>query len=219
MVQALEMKERALTELATFAPPVGVLQNQLLDLELWVYAGRTAEAEGLLESLAAQLQPPQDALVPLGRMALHEALEQPHELEAALAESREMLERTGMNVLEGAVVYFTGRLAEMRGDWEAALAAYEEERATRPTDGTIPAQLGRCYREMGDLERAESLIQETLRIIPSHGRSHYELALVYERMGRRDDAIRHLEQSLATWAPADAEFRWAALAREKLAGL
>lgn len=219
MVKALSERERALAESATFQPPLAIAQGQLLELGLYVDAGRAEEADALLESLGAQLQPPQDALVPLGKMALYEALNRPDDLEAAVAEGQAMLERTGMNLLEGPLVHFSGRLAEMRGDWEAAVAAYEREREIDPTDATVLADIGRCHREMGDLERAESLIRETLRIVPSHGRSHYELALVYESMGRRDDAVRHLEQALETWAPADEEFQWANLAREKLADL
>ncbi len=219
MDRQLEYTERALEEAASYAPPLVVTQFRLVSLAEYVQADRSEEALGLLDSLSAALQPPQDALVPIGKMAVYEALDRPDELEAAIREAETMLERTGMNMLEGPVIYFGGRLHEMRGKWDAAIAAYERERANDPTDYTIPAQLGRCHRELGELERAESLILETLKLRPSHGRSHYELALVYEDMGRPADAIAHLKLALETWAIADEDHDLARRAREKLAEL
>lgn len=204
---------------AEFLPPLAQVQTQLLGLRVSVHAGQGEHALERLESLAGQLQPPMDALAPIGRIAVHEAREDAESLAAALEDGRTMLERTGLNVLQRDIVYGQGRLHEIRGEWAAALAAYQEERSLAPTDTDVPLQLGRVYRAMGDFRAAERELQATLTARPSHGRAHYELALVYETRGRRADAIRHLERALATWATADEAYPYPGLARAKLATL
>ncbi|MCG6957264.1 MAG: tetratricopeptide repeat protein [Gemmatimonadetes bacterium] len=216
MTRALEYNQRALQEAASSSPPLVVLQGRLVGLADYVHAGQPERALTLLDSLTAQLQPPQDAVVPIGRMAVFEALGRPDDLEAAVADGRAMLERTGMRALEGPVIFYGGRVHEMRGEWQAAIEAYERERENDPTDYTVPSQLGRCYRELGQLDRAEDLILQTLRLKPSNGRAHYDLALVYERMARNGDAVSHLRHALDTWASADEGFPWAQRARAKL---
>jgi tetratricopeptide (TPR) repeat protein len=213
---ALDHAEDAWQLAAFFMAPVQRLQGQLLDLDLYVLAGRAEEAMELLDGLEAQLQPPQDALVPVGRMALYEAMEQADELEAAIAEATAMVERTGLKALEANIIYHTGRAREMRADWEGAIAAYDRVREMDPSDHTVPNLLGRCYRELGELERAEGLILQTLAARPSYAKAHLELARAYDAMGRRDDAVRHVEQALETWAPADPEYRPAVEARQLL---
>jgi tetratricopeptide (TPR) repeat protein len=218
--QALEYLERALAEAQTFQPPVAQVQIRLLTLDSYVRAGQPDAALQMLESLAAQLAaPPLNALVPLGRIAVYDALERPDDLSRAVAEGQEMLDRMGIKILEQHVIYGRGRMHELRGEWREAIAAYERERASDPTDVTIPAQLGRCHRELGELKRAEELIRETLAARPSDPRAHFELGLTYDRMKRRDDAVRHLRSALEAWAPADPSHKWAGQAREKLTQL
>lgn len=219
MARALEYGERSLDAARAFAPPFALLQKHLLGLADHVRAGHADQALALLDSLTARLQPPLDAVAPIGRMAVYEAMDRTDDLEAAVAQGQAMLQRTGLRALEDVIVYFDGRAHEMRNDWQGAIAAYEKERESAPTRAGIPARLGRCYRELGQLDRAEELLRQTLKVEPANGRAHYELALVYERMGRRDDAIAHLRQALDTWAIADADFPWAQRARAKLSEL
>lgn len=204
---------------STFQAPLGHVQVQLLGLRTYVHAGRGEEALERMDELIARMQPPMDALAPIGRIAVHEAMGNAERLAEAIRDGRAMLERTGLKLLEQDVVYGQGRLHEIRGEWDAAIAAFEEERRLAPQDTEVPMQLGRVYRAMGDLRSAERFLRETLTAQPSHGRANYELALVYEATGRTGDAARHLEQAVATWAPADASHPYAGLAREKLAEL
>lgn len=219
MDRALEYNQQAQAEGATYMPPLGSTQLRLLNLEDYVHAGRSEEALALLDELVARLEPPLNTLAPVGKMVVYEALERPDALEAAVAEGQALMERTGLGFLEPLLFFFDGRVHEMRGEWQDAIAAFEKEQEASPTDATVPAELGRCYRQMGELGRAEELILETLKVRPTDGRAHYELALVYEDMGRIDDAVAHLEQALETWAPADDDFVWARRARDKVEAL
>lgn len=204
---------------AEYQPPIANVQIRLLGLKTFVRAGRTEEALQRLEALSAQLRPPVDSLVPIGRIAVHETLENADALAAALEDGRAMLERTGLNVLERDIVFGQGRLHEIRGEWQAALAAYQQELRLSPTDISIPLQLGRVYRATGDLNAAERQLRATLTAQPSNGRANYELALVQAEQGRPAEAIRSLERALATWANATGDYPFPALAREKLAAL
>jgi tetratricopeptide (TPR) repeat protein len=204
---------------AKFQPPIANIQLRLLGLRAFLRAGRTDEALQRLESLAAQMQAPMDALVPIGRIAVYETLEDADALAAALDDARNMLERTGLNMLERDILFGQGRLHEIRGEWQQALAAYEEELRLSPTDTSIPQQLGRVYRELGDLNAAEEQLRATLTAEPSNGRANYELALVQAEQGRAAEAIRSLERALATWANPTGDYPYPALAREKLATL
>jgi tetratricopeptide (TPR) repeat protein len=217
--RALDYQLQAEAEGTAFQPPIAQVQVRLLGLRTYVHAGRAEEALERLEALAAQLQAPMDALAPIGRIAVYEAMGDAAALAVALEDARAMLERTGLNVLERDIVFGQGRLHEIRREWEAAIAAYQEELRLSPTDTEIPLQLGRVYRSMNDLRAAERQLLESLTARPSHGRANYELALVYDARGRRADAIRHLERAVATWAPADESYDYARLAREKLAEL
>lgn len=217
--RAVEYLEQSLELFDSFQPPLPRLQLRLLTLDLYVHAGRTDDAVTMLESLATRMEPPLDALVPIGEIGLYEALEQPAELEAAVERGQAMLDRMGFNVLEQPVVWGRGRVHEMRGEWQEAIAQYERERELSPMEATIPTRLGRCYRELGELERAESLIGEALLAQPSDPQGHLELARVYQAMGRAEDAVRHLERALETWAPADPGYAPAREARELLAAL
>ncbi|MEX1343849.1 MAG: tetratricopeptide repeat protein, partial [Candidatus Limnocylindrales bacterium] len=218
-LRALDYQLQLEAEGAAFLPPVAQVQARLLGLRTYVHAGQAEEALERLAELAGQLQPPMDALVPIGRIALHESMGEAEPLAAALDEARAMLERTGLNMLERDIVYGQGRLHEIRGEWDQAIAAYEEEFRLSPTDTSIPLQLGRVYRARGDLGAAEKQLRATLTAQPSHGRANYELALVYAARGGRAEAIRHLERALATWASADEAFEYPRRAREKLATL
>jgi tetratricopeptide (TPR) repeat protein len=204
---------------SAFQSPLAQIQVRLLGLRTYVYAGRTEEALERLADLTGQMQPPLDTLAPIGRIAVYEAIEDADSLAVALEEARAMLERTGMNMLEQPVFHGRGRLHEIRGEWNAAIAAYQEELRLSPTDTEVPAQLGRVFRAKGDLDAAERYLRQTLTAQPSHGRANYELALVLEERGLPLEAIRYLEQAVATWAPADESYPYAQLARDMLSRL
>ncbi|MGD2123832.1 MAG: tetratricopeptide repeat protein, partial [Gemmatimonadota bacterium] len=213
---ALEDLQREMMEFDASQPPLARVQFRLLTLGLYIRAGQPDKALAMLDSMAIQLQAPMNSVVPLGQIRVFEALGRVVELEAAVDSAQAVLDRTGLNTLESTVVWGRGRLHELRGEWEDAIAAFERERELSPTDAEIPARLGRCHREQGDLDRAESLILETLRARPSYGPAHLELARVYEAMDRPLDAIQHLEQALETWAPADPDYQPAQEARAML---
>lgn len=217
--RALDYLEQSLTERAASQPPVYLVQARLLEIGAWVSAGMADSARTLLRTLAPMLQPPIDAVVPVGRIALWGALENVDSLAAAVADADAMLERTGINAIQQQVIAGRVRLHELRAEWREALAELERERAIDPNEVSVAARAGRFHRELGDLAEAERLLLDVLRSRPSDGRVNYDLALVYERQGRTADAVARLRTALDTWAIADPSYERARLARAKLAEL
>lgn len=214
--RAVEYQEQAMEAAREYQAPVTVVQRGLIGLDTYVHAGRADEALERLEELSAQLPPPLDAMVPVGEIQVWEAMGEPDSLEAAVAAGEAMLERLGVNALAQPVKWGEGRVHELRGEWEQAIAAYEAEERLNPIDPTIPLQLGRCYRHLGSLDRAMTYVQRTLDARPSYAPAHLEMARILREMGRDLEAAEHLEAALRTWAPADSAYGPARDARSLL---
>ena len=60
-------------------------------------------------------------------------------------------------------------------------------------------------------------MQKALKLEPFSPQAHYELALVYWEQDKKQQAMEHLKTALYVWEEADAEYKPAKEAREKLA--
>ena len=87
----------------------------------------------------------------------------------------------------------------------------------KPIWSHIKVELGRCYRNLQQLGKAENDLQEALKTRPFDPKAHYEMALVQSERGNQEKALEHLKTALDVWQNADAEYKPAKLAREKLA--
>lgn len=206
MDRAVEFQEQAMEAAREYQAPITVVQRQLIGLDMYIEAGRADEALERLAELSTQLPPPLDAMVPVGEIQVWEAMGEPDSLEAAVAAGEAMLERLGVNALAQPVKWGEGRVHELRGEWQEAIAAYEEELRLNPIDPTIPLQLGRCHRQLGSLDRAMDYVQRTLDMRPSYAPAHVEMARILRELGRDVEAAEHLEAALRTWAPADSAY-------------
>ena len=124
----------------------------------------------------------------------------------------------GTEPLQGLYIRFvifhsTGRIKEIRSEYEEAIADYLKALELSPTEGETNWHIGRCYRKMGRYEEAETYLRARLKIIPSDPRARYDLALVLYETGRQEEAIEDLQMSLDIWKDADEAFRPAAEAR------
>jgi tetratricopeptide (TPR) repeat protein len=190
-------------------PPVSVAMMEILGLGDYVRAGRAEEARARLDRLSGTLPAVVDAFAgPLGRLEVWLALEEPDSIGASADAAKRAIERSGLETLAPRVLHARARMHELREEWPAALEDYRREQELTPSDVTLGADLARIHRQLGDLERAEALLLETLAVWPSHGAANLQLGKVYLAAGRPEDAIRHLERALDTWAigdPADAQ--------------
>jgi Flp pilus assembly protein TadD len=107
-------------------------------------------------------------------------------VDEALAEYRET---TRIDAVHSGAWLAQGRILEARGDWNAALDAYERALAADPTsaDAAMRAGLVRQYR-LGDNATAVERYRTVLQIDPDHYGAHYQLAVALLRAGRADEA-------------------------------
>ncbi|KPK79424.1 MAG: hypothetical protein AMS25_12775 [Gemmatimonas sp. SM23_52] len=214
--RAIEYIHLAQIEREAFAPPLLVLMTRFRTLGTYVEAGHENRAYETLETVRSELAPPWDAFFPMGELRIYLALEEPDSAERALEDVVSMVQTFSYNFLQPTVLRARGRIHEMRGEYEEAILAYEEELELQPTDEAIHELLGRCYRELGDLDEAQAQLSQTLSIRPYDATAHYELALVYSAMGDTDKALEHLRTALDVWSEADPAFTPAQRARAKL---
>jgi len=182
-------------------------------------AGNSVAALRELDRLSAQLSPPFDGLLAIVYVLVYQSLEDVENTRAQVERLEATIDALGVEDVSFIVDLGLGRIAEMEGDCEEAIASYNKVLEASPTDVEINVWVARCQLTLGDPEAAEASLAELLSIIPAYAHAHHQLALVYEAMGRTDDAIAQLEAALEIWKNADREFIPAQKARARLAEL
>ncbi len=217
--RAIHYKQLHWSELEEYGGPFIALQYKLQDLDIYVDAGLANVARDTLRSIAAQLNPAFESLLPLGQLAVYLALEQADSIEVAVAGLERLIETFGLEAARSLQVYAQGRVLEIRGDCREAIVSYQRALQLEPRQPNVQLDLGRCHRKLGQLAEAETQLQGLLDVRPFDPQAHYELALVYADMAARGQTLEHLRTALDVWEDADPAYRPAQRAREKLAEL
>jgi tetratricopeptide (TPR) repeat protein len=212
--RAIEIMEERLAEAEEFTPPILLAQQKLSGAGRYAEVGRASDALAVVEAAGASLASPFDALTAFGEMQVNTVLEDPDAMEATFPAVEAFITTLQYEFLRPNLVAAQGRVHELRGEYEEAIARYEEERVLRPAESRVLTKIARCYRAFGEHGRSLELLQEALVSAPNGPRTNYETALTYEAMGRLGEAREHLSKTLAIWAEADPDFRWAVRARE-----
>jgi tetratricopeptide (TPR) repeat protein/TolB-like protein len=215
---ALDYMHLRLAEIEEFQGPFQAVQQRLQNLRLYVKAGAADVALDSLASLASQLSPPFDLLLPWGKVGVYLQLENADSVEAALEGLERFIEGFAFEAMRPYVTYLEGRVLEIRGNCEGAIPKFEGAVSQHFALGAN-VDLGRCYRTLGRLEDAERQLQRALEVRPADPTANYEIALVYAERGDRDLALEHLQTALDTWADAEPVYKPARKAREKLTEL
>ena len=196
---------------------ISAVRMDLIDLV--IQAGDTAAAERSLDEIAAELQGPLAGVINIGRLVLAIELERLDEIDAAVAELERVIEGFGFEVWRPIVVRGRARAAELRGDFEDAIAEHRRHLELEPASNPARVGIGRGLRELGRLDEAEAQLTEALRIQPFSPRTNLEIALVLIDAGRKQEAADHLRRAESVWADADPGHRWAGVVRRALAEL
>jgi DNA-directed RNA polymerase subunit alpha len=93
--------------------------------------------------------------------------------------------------------YVRGLTAELSGDGDAAVEAYEQARAVDADHPAATFRLAYYYDLHGDDEAARELYEACIASPPVHANALLNLAVMYEDEGRYDDACRCLRRILA----------------------
>jgi len=214
VARSIEFMEQRLSEAPTYLPEFSVVQQRLREAGTYAEAGRLEDAWALVEEARTQLPPPFDAMAPMGEMDIYLTLEDADAIEATVPGLENLINTLQFEILRPALLAAQGEAHVLRGEYQEAIRAFEEQQRLAPSSTSVSMHLGRCYRGLGEFERSASFIEEALRISPLGARTNYELALTYEAMGRMEDARTHIDRALDVWADADPTYRWALRARE-----
>ena len=96
--------------------------------------------------------------------------------------------------------YHIARLALVRGDRHAALAAAKKAVALQPDDPGVANLLGRALHRSNKNKEAVAALQRAIALDPDNGLHHYHLAKVYEALGQHEDAKVEIALSTAQLA-------------------
>ncbi|MBC8230864.1 tetratricopeptide repeat protein [bacterium] len=194
--------------------PLKVLMNKLFEVDVYAKAGKNDEAFQTLKDIESELDPPLDKVTVIGYVAIYLELEDADNAEKHIADCEVVEQELG--VLQTFISLGKGRVAELRGQYGEAIQSYGEVLEIEPTDVSVNTYVGRCYGRLGQFRKAEEHLQQALKFFPAYPEAHYEIALVYWDMGKKEKALEHLNTALDFWKDADAEYKPAKRAREKL---
>ena len=109
--------------------------------------------------------------------------------------------RTALNLSPKLAVLHNqlGVIYQLRGDLDAARAAYEKAIQGNYHHPGVFCNLGQVYAQEGRTDEARRAYQIALKLNPDLAIAHYHLANLYRDEGSRDEAIRHYRIFLQHW--------------------
>ena len=217
--EALEHAQAALQLSSRFQTALEVSSQRMTILDLFVMVGDTAGAFAALEQAEAGLQGPFAGAVYIGRARLFRVLEEPDEIDDAVAGIEQMIEAYGFEIFRPAALQAKAWAHELRGEYPEALTQLEQAMELEPTRTTLRTHAARILRTMEELDRASTELEGVLKVSPYSPRANLELGLVYMAQNRREDAREQFGRARRVWADADPGHRWAAVLEEALAEL
>ncbi|MBW8051735.1 MAG: tetratricopeptide repeat protein [Cytophagales bacterium] len=217
MSKALEYLHLWFDEKEKIDAPLQVLAYKLFHLDAYIKAGKKEDALRIIQTIESQLQPPYDKFISLGYLIIYLELGDTVKAEKALDEFEQAYQTGKLPFLSiyGLMVY-RGRINEMKGKNEEAILNYRDELKQRPTSIEVNINIGRCHRNLKQLKKAEEALKNCIKVLPFKPEAQYEIALVYADMGDREKALEHLKIALDIWKDADAVYKPAQEAKEKL---
>lgn len=216
--ESIRLTEGAISEAGKYMPPAGVLMSGLRLPGEWARVDR-AVAERKLDELRKVLTPPWNLNIPLAEVLVYLELEDADRAEQAVNAIDALVQRTKMQALHSSVVMGRSRVAELRGNCQAAIAGYRDFAKIETASTSIHAHIGRCLRKLKQTDEARAELNKLLAVTPAHGPANLEMGLLFKGAGDSAKARTYLQRALHTWANADPNFKPARQAREALSAL
>jgi len=228
--QAIEHYELYIAELEKYASPLNILlakSDVFGTIELYILAGKQDRSWKIAQDFEAQAQQlisPFNQFAPFLYICYYIWLEDPENawvLEQEVEKVEPFIKEANREIEQPYIRFARGKVNEFRNEYTMAISNYEkalpEMRLPTYYKSFIKTQISKCYGKLNELKKAEASLQATLVFEPFFPNAHYELALAYHEMGKKEKALKHLNTALKVWEEADAEYKPAQKAREKLA--
>ncbi len=98
--------------------------------------------------------------------------------------------------IRAGIWYTLGPLYLAQGEYEKAIAAFQQAIVLNPKNANFYNGLGVVYNDLGLTDEAIAAYQQAIALDPKHSISHNGLGNVYAGLGRADDAIRVYQQAI-----------------------
>lgn len=93
-------------------------------------------------------------------------------------------------------MYLKGTTEYLQGNFDVALAAFQQVRNVAPDDPRLPAATGEVYLSQGRLNEALEQFELASRLEPTRGTNFSRLGYIHAQKGHREEAKRHLHHAL-----------------------
>ncbi|MEM7707674.1 MAG: hypothetical protein AAF358_19130 [Pseudomonadota bacterium] len=225
---ALDMLKRQLKMEAETLNRVDAMVNHMRNLQLYVFAGESAEAEEFLGTMDDMFGPPFDFIPRIGYMILRMA---EGNVEEAAGHNRfiaKVLEKSGRKDLEYVTEFTFGMIKRRGGEIDEALRLLENaadlyrQSIQQNNDEAeaefvqISIELARTAIMADKAERALAALQPLLTSWPYHPEGNWLAAQAQKQLGRSQAAEKSLAIARDMWADAEEGFELAEAAREGL---
>lgn len=215
MNKALECTKAQYLEHSKYTERINVIVAEVLDMEIYVKAGKSDIAFEKLKGFETELKPPVDKFISMGYLGIYMELNQVDNIEAAIVDVQDMIQSFQYDILQPLVTMAQAEVFELKGIQDSAIKVYTDLLEINPTRINVNMNIGICYRKLGQYDKAFEHLQIVIERSPFNPRCHYEMGLLYAEQGQKEKAIEHLKFALEVWKDADANFEKAKLAKAK----
>lgn len=151
----------------------------------WAELQRNRIDDAITQFLAALEMEPRDSSAQFGLAVAYRRKGMLEEAEAALAKVEELDAKFPALPLE------KGRLAEAKGDLNAAAASYRDALQESPNDAALKSRLGAVLVLTGKLEEAETLLNQVIAAEPYSAEAEHYLGRIELERGHLEPARQH----------------------------
>ncbi len=199
--------------LSESVPPLLLAIRQQEGLDALLAANRADDLAAMVDALA-NLAPPINKMAHALRLRIATKYRDLEEIKASLVGMDSLIESLGRAEFTSLRRYGKGVQAELEGDLEGALAAYDEALEIAPLQSRWHEDAARVLRKSGKLKAAAERIGMALTVNPMSGELNVEAARIALARGDTATAQRYLDAADTVWSNADADYGPAQLVAE-----
>ncbi|MCP4149671.1 MAG: tetratricopeptide repeat protein [bacterium] len=214
---AADANDKNIAALAKTMPPLAILGYKMASQYYHVLQGRKDEALRQLALITKQFTPPMDKMSGIGYIPVYLLMDLPDKAAEKLDQLESFMALTEMKQLQRVVFLFRGQILQKKGLYKDAISSFSEGLALKPDSTGILRPMARCYFKLKQFKKACEIYKKIFALVPFHPRVNYEAALLYFEMDDKEKGLEHLKIALKGYKDADPDYKFAVLAKEKMA--